>query len=193
MGAAAQGLEVQFQWDRSPQVGEYGMGMGPAVEYAVWVSRNGSPEELVATTADTLYTLPVEPGIDLRVRVQGVDDQGTASIMSEWSDSIYFEQAGVGIPRPAYLKPNFPNPFNPETTLRYLVPDDLSSGAPLSLEVYNVRGQRLQRLPVDRTPGMHDVRWNGRDESGQPAASGLYLARLVVGTMVETGKMTLAK
>ncbi len=169
------------------------MGMGPAVEYSVWVSRNGAPEELVATTPDTLFTMPVEPGIDMRVRVQGVDDQGVASVMSDWSESVYYEKAVVGIPRPAYLKPNFPNPFNPETTLRYLVPNDLSPGAPLSLEVYNVRGQRVRRLPVERTPGMHDVRWNGRDESDQPTASGLYIARLVVGTMVETGKMTLTK
>ncbi len=193
MGAAAQDLEVQFTWERCPQVGEYGLGMGPAVQYAVWASRNGNQEELVDTTTDTLYTMAVEPGTDVRVRVQGIDDQGTSSVKSDWSDPLYFESVGVGVPRPAYLKPNYPNPFNPETTLRYLVPEDLTPGTPLSLDVYNVRGQHVRRLPVERVPGLHNVRWDGRNAQGEPASSGLYLARLVVGTMVETGKMTLTK
>jgi len=193
MGAAAGDLEVEFHWRRCPSVAEFGQQMGPAVQYKVWESRNGGPLELAASTDDTFVVLAVPTGQDVRVKVQGVDADGVKSLMSDWSQPLYFEAKAAAPARPAYLKANYPNPFNPETTLRYLVPEDLPASAPLSLEIYDVRGRRVRALPVDRSGGMHDVRWNGRDQSGAPAGSGTYLVRMVVGSVVETGKMTLTK
>ncbi len=193
MGAAAQDLEIRFHWSECPPLGEYGLIMGPAVQYSVFVSRNGGQEELAGVTADTSFTLAVGRGEDVRVRVQGIDAQGVASLKSEWSEPLYFENSDLPLPRAAYLKPNYPNPFNPETTLRYLVPEDLPQGAPVALEVYNVKGQRVRALPIQADPGMHEVRWDGRDAQGNPAASGIYIARLMMGAMIETQKMTLTK
>lgn len=193
MGAAAGDLEVEFHWKPCPPLGEYGMTMGPAVSYSVFVSRNGGEEEFAADTADTFIVLSVPEGQDIRVRVQGEDADGVKSLKSEWSLPVSLEASGGTAPRIAYLKSNYPNPFNPETTLRYLVPDGLPEGAPLTLGIFDVQGRRLRELPVERTAGMHEVKWDGRDAAGGPAASGIYLVRYRVGDTVETGKMTLTK
>ena len=193
MGAVAGDLEVEFHWQSCPSLAQYGQQMGPADHYQVWVSRNGEAAQLTATTPDTFIVMSVPIGQDVRVRVQGVDADGVKSLMSDWSQPVYFE-VGAGVPaQVAYLKANYPNPFNPETTLRYRVPENLAPDAPLALEIYDVRGQRVRRLPVERSAGMHEVRWDGRDHTGGQVASGTYLARMVVGAMIETGKMTLTK
>jgi hypothetical protein len=88
------------------------------------------------------------------------------------------------------LEQNFPNPFNPSTTIRY----QLEKTAHVRLAVYDVAG-RMVNLLVDgeESAGQHAVRWNvegGR--SGQPA-SGLYFARLNVGGEVAVMKMILTK
>ncbi len=193
MGAAAQDLEVRFHWSECPPLGEYGLVMGSAVQYKVFVSRDGGPEEMAGATTDTFFTLVVPQGQDLKVRVQGVDSLGVASLKSQWSEPLDFGHDGAGVPQVAYLQPNYPNPFNPETTLSYQIPEDLPAGAPVNLAVYNVRGRQVDVLPVERDPGLHQVRWDGRDNRGEPVSSGIYLARLRVGTRVETRKMTLTK
>ena len=193
MGATAGGVDIQFYWDQCPQVGEFGLGMGEAVAYRLYQSCNDGPEKLVAVTADTLVSLTVDPGALVKFRVQGVDERGTVSVKSDWSEPLYYETSGDGPPRPAYLKPNYPNPFNPETTLSYLVPAEVGEGDRVALEVFTLRGLKVRTLPVEKTPGWHEVRWDGRDDSGQPAASGTYLSRYMVGAMVETGKMSMLK
>jgi len=72
------------------------------------------------------------------------------------------------------LEANYPNPFNPSTTLRYT----LSQAAHIDLSVYNIQGQCIQNL-VDayQTSGTYAVNWNGQVQ-GKAAASGIYFARL---------------
>ncbi|MFH1502191.1 MAG: M14 family zinc carboxypeptidase, partial [Candidatus Eisenbacteria bacterium] len=70
---------------------------------------------------------------------------------------------------------NYPNPFNPRTSVRYEVP----SAGHVSLRVYDVAG-RLVKTLVDtelESGGRHEVEWDGRDESGAPVAAGVYFAR----------------
>jgi len=79
------------------------------------------------------------------------------------------------------LSPNVPNPFNAETTIRFVVPADLA-GHPVELTIYNLAGQRVRRfIPADVQPGPGALAWNGLDESGAPVASGIYLCHLRVG------------
>ena len=79
--------------------------------------------------------------------------------------------------RPAtfQLLPNFPNPFNPQTTIQYVLP----AAARVRLVVYNALGQKV-RILVDgfQPAGVQAAAWDGRDERGQDAASGVYLYRL---------------
>jgi hypothetical protein len=72
------------------------------------------------------------------------------------------------------LEANYPNPFNPSTTIRYLLPQ----AAHVDLSIYNVQGQCIQTLVnAYQTGGTYSVQWNGR-VNGTAAASGVYFARL---------------
>ena len=95
------------------------------------------------------------------------------------------------IPTRFELFANFPNPFNPSTTIRYGVPE----AARVSLIVYDVLGRRIATLAGhnEQTAGYHAVVWDGRDEAGRPVASGVYFARMQAGRFVQTQKMILAK
>ena len=89
------------------------------------------------------------------------------------------------IPQEFSLSPNYPNPFNPATTIEYNLP----KGARVQLKVYNVLGQEVATL-VDGvvTAGQHSVSFNASN-----LASGVYLYRIAAGTFVSTRKMVLVK
>ena len=74
---------------------------------------------------------------------------------------------------------NYPNPFNASTVLRFA----LAAPADLRIAVYNVAGQRLRQLVEGPAPaGVHEVAWDGRDDSGASVASGVYLAVMEAGS-----------
>ncbi|MCD4829524.1 MAG: T9SS type A sorting domain-containing protein [Candidatus Cloacimonetes bacterium] len=88
------------------------------------------------------------------------------------------------------LTQNFPNPFNPTTTIRYSIPTEEH----VRLSVYNIRGQLVTRLVNDsRNAGPHEVIWSGRDTQNMPCASGVYFYRLQVGGKSIIHKMLLLK
>jgi hypothetical protein len=96
----------------------------------------------------------------------------------------------VTAPQEYVLQQNYPNPFNPTTQIRYELP---KSGR-VVLSIYNALGQEVRRL-VDREQpaGYHIATWNGRDQQGKPAPSGVYHYRLQIGDYVATKKMVMAK
>ncbi len=89
------------------------------------------------------------------------------------------------------LEQNYPNPFNPQTTIAF----SLKERARVTIVVYNVAGERVATLLDDtRAAGSYaDVRWDGRDASGSPAASGVYFYRLTTNEFEQTRKMVLLK
>ena len=94
-------------------------------------------------------------------------------------------------PRAFALGHNYPNPFNPTTT----IPLEVAAGlGRVRVEVYNAAGQRV-RLLVDGTlsPGEHDLVWDGCDGAGRAVSSGVYFCRAVVGNRAATRKMTLSR
>ena len=197
--AMAQTVDYDFHWAPSPVVDGDGIVRPEAVAYQVYVKRGSAAVELVATVSDTLYTLIAKPGIVQRLQVRAVDDQGRFSSMSVESDPVYFEATeeevrGLpGVPPVAELGDNYPNPFNPETRVVYGVPDNLTGSENMRLDIYNLQGQLIRRLDVDPTPGWHEVRWDGKDDSGMVSSTGMYLTRFVVGSTVTTAKMTMVK
>lgn len=198
--AQDQAVEVRFGWTSCPVVDEDGNRLAAAVRYEVYLQRGGTAAEKIAEVADdTTYTLAAERGVVQRVRVIGYDARGLASVPSEWSDPIYFDverssESPYGPPpAAATLNRNYPNPFNPETSIVYGVPEGLDTGARLALEIYNLRGQRVRSFEVDAAPGWHEVSWNGLDDGGRPQATGTYITRYICGDQVEVGKMTMIK
>ena len=86
---------------------------------------------------------------------------------------------------------NYPNPFNPETMLRFHVAKD---NTPIKLSIYNLRGELL-RVAVDATmnSGEHSVVFSGIDERGKILSSGVYLCRLQSPDGTQTNKIILSK
>ncbi|MDH4069157.1 MAG: T9SS type A sorting domain-containing protein [Ignavibacteria bacterium] len=94
------------------------------------------------------------------------------------------------IPAQTVLMDNYPNPFNPSTTISY----GLSHDGPVSLKIYSMLGEEVATLVDEyQTAGFRSVIWEGRNGSGAQAASGIYLYRLTTGSVVQTGKMMLMK
>ncbi|MDP8269618.1 MAG: right-handed parallel beta-helix repeat-containing protein, partial [Candidatus Tenebribacter davisii] len=89
-----------------------------------------------------------------------------------------------------YKLNNFPNPFNPETTIRYQLPNN----GKVELAIYNLKGQKVKQLLSDQlSAGQYSVVWNGRDESGKPVASGIYFYKFRSGDIEVSKKMLLLK
>lgn len=85
---------------------------------------------------------------------------------------------------------NYPNPFNPNTTITY----NLKQAGNVELKVYNVRGQAVRTLVnTNQTAGSYSIEFNGHDEQGNLLGSGVYMYRLKSGGSVSTGKMLMMK
>ncbi|MFA7332308.1 MAG: FlgD immunoglobulin-like domain containing protein [Candidatus Delongbacteria bacterium] len=88
------------------------------------------------------------------------------------------------------LQGNQPNPFNPETSIRFSLP----AAGDIRLAVYDLSGSLVRELQSGRLEaGVHSVSWNGESGAGRPAASGTYLYRLEWQGHTETGRMTLLR
>ena len=88
------------------------------------------------------------------------------------------------------LMNNYPNPFNPQTTIAYTI---MSAGK-VELTVYNILGQEVTKLVNNyRQPGNYTVLWDGTNKDGKEVSGGLYLYRLKVNDFVETKRMVFIK
>lgn len=93
-------------------------------------------------------------------------------------------------PDAVQLYHNFPNPFNPATTIPYDLPED----AFVTIRIYNVLGQEVRMLINDaQTAGFREVVWDGTDNAGHEVGSGIYFCRLTTGGIVRTRKMVFVK
>jgi len=94
------------------------------------------------------------------------------------------------LPTVTALEGNFPNPFNPETMIRF----SLAREDRVSLDIYNLRGQRVRSV-INGVYGAGDnsVVWNGCDEQGQPVSSGVYFYRMATADYSAVKKMLLLK
>ncbi len=103
------------------------------------------------------------------------------------------------LPENFKLYQNFPNPFNPTTTIKYSLPSVGTGHAPslqmVSLVVYDVLGREVSTLvETEQRPGNYEVKWDGLSASGgHQAASGIYLYKLITDIYSETKKMVLLR
>ena len=96
----------------------------------------------------------------------------------------------INLPTFPRLEPNYPNPFNSSTTIRYWV----EGKGLVELAIFDLTGQKVRTLVHDRRElGVYETVWNGIDEQGMWVSSGLYLARLRSGNETDVWKMTLLK
>ena len=86
------------------------------------------------------------------------------------------------------LNGNYPNPFNPETTISYSVKEP----GKVRLEVYNIKGQLVKTLvDEEQTTGRYKLVFNAKDDRGRSIASGVYMLRMVAPGYLKTTKMIL--
>jgi flagellar hook assembly protein FlgD len=84
----------------------------------------------------------------------------------------------------------FPNPFNPNTNIRY----SLKEAGKVNISIYNVKGQLVRSYRNEHAnPGYYQVSWDGKDHNGQAVSSGIYMYRMSSGKYQDAKKMILAK
>jgi len=142
-----------------------------------------------------------ESSIEIEVSATGYETRLLEGIALQSGDSLaldikLIDPTMVGIDDPAVvieeiqLEQNYPNPFNPETAIRYYIP----TAEFVKLAVYDLLGRRIAVLQNSRqSAGWHTASWNGYDDSGTEAASGVYLYRLETNNKSEFKKMILMR
>jgi len=143
-----------------------------------------------------LADLPID--MDYLLTVSGVEDldgnmmePGQTAVVVPLENPSPVPEVAAAVPT---ILPNVPNPFNPVTEVRFVLPDGMGDMA-VSVQVHDLAGRLVRRLPVSGRlePGTHSVTWNGVDDRGRTVGSGTYLVRLKVGDFAAVQKVTLAK
>ena len=154
------------------------------------LSNLGFHAALIAYGEGMTYDLLHEPSV--RVTTGG-DGTGKYRLLVGTAAFIKTNDDGAPlIPTTSALFPNYPNPFNPTTTIRYAVPGTLGSGT-VDLKVYNILGQEVATLVHgSAVPGYHEAQFDGSRLS-----SGIYFCRLMItaegATFHDTKKMVLIR
>ncbi len=146
------------------------------------------PGNLVHSTTATGWLDTVEDGWMYYYKITALDIHGNESDAA--SPATVTDAEVPEIPRSDYLSQNFPNPFNPNTTIKF----GLKERSEVSLNIYDASG-RLVRLLVEevREAATYEEGWDGKDNNGRMAASGVYFYRLTTRGFRETRKMILLK
>jgi hypothetical protein len=173
---------------------------------------SGNVEEVIVnaggitTNPDTSgnYTMEVIPGIyNVTASLEGYVSQTIEDVEvlegATTGDIDFVLEPEVGndnilIPVRTELTGNFPNPFNPTTSIKYALQED----SRINLEIFNIKGQKVKTLADgNQSAGYHTIVWDGKDNNGRTSASGLYFYKMVSegnsGRYTSTKKMLLLK
>ncbi len=153
-----------YQLDRSDEDGEFYI-----LQRKIWDPGSGDKVEWIDRE--------IEPGLEFyRYRVKAHNSQGWGPYCSPiivWIEEGPLRGGGEeSVPSELTLEPNYPNPFNPSTQIRFGLP----ANSRVRMQIMNIRGQTVRVLVDEDTPaGWHTVTWDGKNESGRDVASGIYL------------------
>ena len=96
----------------------------------------------------------------------------------------------LNIPQKYRLAQNFPNPFNPTTTIKFELPSD----SHINLSIYDIQGNLIKTLVNEKKDaGYHSVIWNGKDQQNKDVSSGVYFYRIESKDFTDTKKCLLVK
>ena len=151
-------------------------------------SRRDKNREIYMIHGGALKNLTNDPGNDKSARWNPLFE-----LRSVEPQSKYFTTLG-DIKRTSLMQ-NFPNPFNPETWIPYY----LAEAATVTVRIYNVKGELIRSIDVGRqaagayTNRQRAVYWDGKDDTGQSVASGVYFYQLLADDFSETRRMVVMK
>jgi hypothetical protein len=139
------------------------------------------PEEFMAVTKESpkddviVWHTEVDYAVMICPKLTGVEDEEEESRIT---------------PKDFELYQSYPNPFNNQTIIKY----DLLKSCPVTLTIYNILGQKVKTLVRERQEaGLKSVSWDGKGESGEDVASGIYFYQLRAGEVTQTKRMVLLK
>jgi len=171
----------EWSWDlqaRAAEPAALRLGDPPPAGYRLYVENYGAAARSQVRPGDSL---PLERGQHrLRVRVT--------------RQKLGQDIAGVA-PRVTALHASYPNPFNPDTW----IPFSLSEDADVAVAIFDMRGQVVNSVAMGVLPAgrysdrSRAIQWDGRDNNGEPAASGVYIVELRAGAERMRQKLTLAR
>jgi hypothetical protein len=111
-------------------------------------------------------------------------------------DSVFVPDSATSVndkvnsPGSFYLLGNYPNPFNPSTTISFFIPANDN----VEINIYNILGIKVKSLLSERlNTGAHNISWNGKNDYGSQLTSGIYLYRIKYQDKLQTGKLVLQK
>lgn len=175
----ALGPGEQFSFPETPFWGQWGT-WRPVPDTGLL--RSGSPDTAIVDERNA-YLLnrdrPDAVTLVIAIRTYGGHSHRVASVILNWDDGTV-EAVGPGptdqeLPVSCTLWPNYPNPFNSSTRIRF----DLQRATFVTLKIYNLLGQEMKVLQqTELAVGSYTAIWDGSDQSGLPAPSGLYLVHL---------------
>ncbi|MDY0337978.1 MAG: C25 family cysteine peptidase [Candidatus Cloacimonadaceae bacterium] len=164
----------------------------PISAYRIYRKFDSGPYELAVETTELNYieTFVLEGAYRFYITPMYLNVEGSPSQVV-YAPFPYVSNEDPQIPAlVTALDKNFPNPFNPTTTIRF----SLAEAGAVSLNVYNTKGQLVRQLArQDMLSGKHQIVWDGRDDRGNSVASGLYFYRMQSGKYVQSRKMILMK
>ena len=110
--------------------------------------------------------------------------------ISFYSNSVGVDNRNETFPQGFALEQNFPNPFNPVTTLRYALPER----GLVTITIYDMLGRQVKTL-INQTQdaGYRSVIWDASNDYGKPVSAGIYLYQIQAGDYIQTKKMVLLK
>ena len=164
----------------------------PVSAYRVYRKFAAGPYEMVQQSMATSYSevFEIQGSYKYYISVLYLNSEGKPSQTLNISFPYTSTPEGATPGLVTKLKQNFPNPFNPTTTIAF----SLAQPGRAQVSVYNMKGQMVKRL-VDRdfSSGIHSLVWDGRDDKGKSVPSGIYLYRMITPAYSETRKMMLMK
>jgi hypothetical protein len=192
----------KLKWNTSKEVDN------EVVDYIIYAQVGKMAVEMVHDTTDTSYAItyqeflenvfelfPMLPRVTVKFSVAATDGIDTVKVTGD--DRVvyvnryeYLSTVSEGIPTKFALHENYPNPFNPTTTLRF----DLPEVSKLTLTIYNMLGQKVKTFNMQSTPaGYHTITWYATNDFGQQVGAGVYLYQLRANQYIKTRKMVLLK
>ena len=104
--------------------------------------------------------------------------------------TVGIEDEYTSVPPNYSLDQNFPNPFNPSTTISFTLPEESA----VSISIYDLVGRKVNELTTSsQLAGSHSIQWNGTDQQGNLVPAGIYFYQLKAGDFIQTKKMVLMK
>ncbi|PKN79592.1 MAG: hypothetical protein CVU48_04890 [Candidatus Cloacimonetes bacterium HGW-Cloacimonetes-1] len=137
------------------------------------------------------YSLAAYAGQQIRIGIQCLSNDAFIFMVDDVVVMGSTANEDINIPAvTTALNNNYPNPFNPETTISYSVKE----ASPVTIEIYNVKGQVVRTLVSEtKASGNHTTVWNGKDNNGRNVTSGVYFYKMNAGKYSSTRKMILMK